>query len=173
MQCGTFSLYLPAAEHAAAVSAYAPPGARFMRKMRLILLVDDEVAIVELAASVLMDHGFRVLTAPGGLEAEALCRTEPSGIDLAIVDMLMPGMDGPATVRALRRLQPDLPFIMITGLHEGAQTEAKFGSEKVAFLDKPFSIEQLLESVEAALARSSPIPGPKPSSRQTPEPFAA
>ncbi len=149
----TFHVYLPAAQNTALAAATAPRHEYFMGKNELILLVDDEAGITEIAASVLTNYDFRVLTANTGMEAVALCTAQQEHIDLALVDMMMPGMDGPATVRALRKLQPDLRVVMITGLHEGEKTNARFGNEPVTFLIKPFSLEQLTDAVKHALAR--------------------
>lgn len=154
----TFNVYLPAARNAGVASAGATPPERLMGKNELILLVDDEVGITEIAASVLSNYDYRVMTANTGMEAIALCTAQREHIDLALVDMMMPELDGPATIRALRKLQPDLRFVMITGLHEGEKTNARFGDEPVTFLIKPFSIEQLTETVKTALA--SPVPAP-------------
>ena len=147
----TFNLYFPAAQTSTQSALEQKPRECRMGNGELILLVDDESAVLEVAACALTGCGYRVLTAESGILAKDLCAAQHSRIDLAVIDMMMPKMDGPATVRALRELQPDLRFIVATGLYEGEKTRARFGNQPVPILPKPFSIDQLRQSVQDAL----------------------
>jgi two-component system cell cycle sensor histidine kinase/response regulator CckA len=74
---------------------------------------------------------------------------EPA-IDLMISDVVMPTMDGPTTARAARESHPDLPILFISGYAE-EQLRQSIDLEKVGFLAKPFSVQQLAEAARAAL----------------------
>lgn len=151
----TFNIYLPAADPSGRAALDQKPRERLLGNNELILLIDDESALVEVAACALTSCGYRVLTAESGVRARDLCAAQDSTIDLAVVDMMMPRLDGPATIRALKELQPDLRFIVATGLNEGDKTRARFDEQPVTILSKPFSLDQLREAVQDALATIS------------------
>ena len=88
-----------------------PPSGRAVR----VLLVDDYPAVREVLARALRLCGLEVWAAAGGAEALALCRRHPGGVDVALIDLLMPGLDGPQTLAALRRLDPALPALFLSG----------------------------------------------------------
>jgi two-component system KDP operon response regulator KdpE len=121
-----------------------------MRK-RLILVVDDEPALVRLIRAELQSEGYAVITAGRG--EEALTRLEDDHPDLVILDLMLPGIDGFETLRRIRQ-QSRLPVIMLTaragdadklkGLHGGADD----------YLTKPFNPEELTARVAAVLRRS-------------------
>src|SRR2546422_6496534 len=110
-----FSVYLPAAEtvqgaEPAQVEA-VPTG-----QGELVLVVDDEATIREITKATLEAHGYRIVTAADGAEALALYAQHRDQIRLVLTDMMMPVMDGPATIRALRNLDPQIPIIAASGL---------------------------------------------------------
>jgi PAS domain S-box-containing protein len=116
-----------------------------------VLVVDDEPTILEVTQRGLVEAGYRVLAAPDGAEAVALFAQDPDAVDLVLTDMMMPVMDGAATVHALRTLRPDLRVIATSGLdasdHEGRT--AAVGVDRV--LAKPFSTATLLHAVRSVL----------------------
>jgi nitrogen-specific signal transduction histidine kinase len=75
-------------------------------KDELILVVDDERAILEITKTTLETHGYRALTASDGTEAVALYAQHKDEVKVVLTDMMMPYMDGPATIRALQKLNP-------------------------------------------------------------------
>jgi two-component system cell cycle sensor histidine kinase/response regulator CckA len=117
----------------------------------VILVIDDEPAIREIAGRILTSHGYRPLTACEGNEALALFEQNRTLVKAVVSDLMMPRMDGPTTIRSLRKLKPGLKTIMITGLgEEGRVAEAKAaGSDLV--LSKPFTAEQLLVALKQLL----------------------
>ena len=118
----------------------------------VVLIVDDEPAIREIASRILAAHGYRPLTACEGKEALALFAQNHDKVKAVVSDLMMPRMDGPATIRALRQLKPDLKTIMITGLGEDARVaEAKAAGSDIV-LSKPFTAEQLLVALKQLLA---------------------
>jgi two-component system OmpR family response regulator len=125
---------------------------RFGSFAPIVLIVDDEPVMRELYREALDGEAFRVLTAANGQEALALAET--SIPELLVTDVGMPRLDGFGLIRALRRLYPDVPVIVITGndgyrgrpLHEVA---AEHGV--VATLIKPFELSDLQAAIRSAV----------------------
>jgi DNA-binding NtrC family response regulator len=115
-----------------------------------ILIVDDEVEILELLELIITDKtGYRVLTSSNSLEVlEILLREKP---DLLITDLRMPEVDGLELLVGALRLDPDLPFIVITAY--GTCEVALEALEKGVFdfITKPFRQEQILLTIEKAM----------------------
>jgi two-component system cell cycle sensor histidine kinase/response regulator CckA len=115
-----------------------------------ILLVEDEATVRAVAERALTRHGYTVLIAENGEAALEILASEPA-IDLMISDVVMPTMDGPTTARAARASHPDLPILFISGYAE-EQLRQSIDLDRVGFLAKPFSVQQLAEAARAALA---------------------
>jgi two-component system cell cycle sensor histidine kinase/response regulator CckA len=114
-----------------------------------VLLVEDEPMVRTVAERALTRHGYTVITASNGEEAlEILSRGEE--LALLISDVVMPGMDGPAMVRQARETRPDLPILFMSGYAE-EQLRKSIDLDKVAFLAKPFSVQELAEAARKAL----------------------
>ncbi len=120
-----------------------------------ILVVDDEPQIVRLVRSYLEEAGFRVVTASDGEQAIYVARHEKP--DLAVLDILMPRMDGLEFTRRIRREQ-DIPIIMLTARAE--ETDRIVGLELGAddYVTKPFSPRELVARVRAVLRRAQAAP---------------
>jgi two-component system cell cycle sensor histidine kinase/response regulator CckA len=157
----TFSIFLPTAEadlskpirgdttkHAAGP---LPRG-----KGESILVVDDEESVRLIMRSTLESFGFRAVGAADGAEAVALFRSAPALFDMAIVDMQMPGLDGGKTILSLRHMRPDLPIVAASGLATSQNREQAAANGVRHFLDKPFSVETLIRTVHAAMAKTAP-----------------
>ena len=131
-----------------------------MGKAISVLLVDDEPDLLDFLAKRLERRGFDVRTAQGGLEAlEFMERFTP---DVVVLDVLMPGMDGMATLRELRRRFPRVEVVMLTG--HGSTESALQGMELGAYdyLLKPVAIGDLVQKIEEASGRRGfPAPGPE------------
>jgi DNA-binding NtrC family response regulator len=121
-----------------------------MRKPK-ILLVDDEERFISTTQKVLRRKGYDVLTAGSG--AEALATLDRNPVDVAIVDVKMPGMDGIATLKEIKRRHPLVEVIMLTGhgTFESAVEGMKSGATD--YLTKPSEIDELLEKVDEAFER--------------------
>jgi two-component system cell cycle sensor histidine kinase/response regulator CckA len=114
-----------------------------------ILLVEDEPMVRTVAERALTRHGYKVLTANNGEEAlEIVDRGDE--IALLISDVVMPLMDGPTMVREARKSRPDLPILFMSGYAE-EQLRKSIDIANVAFLPKPFSVQELAEAVRKAL----------------------
>jgi two-component system cell cycle sensor histidine kinase/response regulator CckA len=115
-----------------------------------ILLVEDEPMVRTVAERALTRHGYKVLTANNGEEALEIIE-QGEEIALLISDVVMPLMDGPTMVREARKTHPELPILFMSGYAE-EQLRKSIDISNVAFLPKPFSVQDLAEAVRNALA---------------------
>jgi CheY-like chemotaxis protein len=117
----------------------------------LILVVDDEAGIRDIAKTTLETFGYRVLTAEDGTEAVAIYASRLGEVQAVLTDMMMPFLDGAATIRALQKLDPQVRIIASTGLSDGMRSEEaeKLGAKLV--LSKPYTAETLLKALAASL----------------------
>lgn len=147
----TFTVYLPADRSADSQDPDSPAIEVRRGNDELILIIDDETTIIDITRETLKSFGYRVMTAKDGAEGLALYAQNESEIAAVITDTSMPVLDGPATVRALRRMAPDLPIIAAAGfLQEGTLDE--YTELKIArILRKPFTTAQLLIAVRTVL----------------------
>ena len=117
-----------------------------------VLLVEDEDVVRSFAVRALTRQGYEVLEASDGQEALDLVAANDGQIDIVVTDVVMPEMDGPTMFRELRKTNPSIKVIFVSGYPNEAFRET-LGSEDVAFLPKPFSLPQLAEKVKQELAR--------------------
>ncbi|MBV9198926.1 MAG: response regulator [Alphaproteobacteria bacterium] len=120
--------------------------------MALILVVDDEFSVAEVLQSVLADSGHEVITAVNGRQAlERLGERRP---DLVLLDFMMPIMDGPALLRAMKRdpAYHDIPAVIMSSLPKRVVAQAAGGLFS-AILRKPFKLAAVIETVETVLNR--------------------
>ncbi len=117
----------------------------------LILVVDDEVAICEIAKTTLETHNYQVLTASDGIEALALYAQHKKKISAVLIDMMMPGMDGSTTILTLQRMNPDVQILAMSGLMLNWTNSQKMSLGIQKFLAKPFTAEALLSNLKSLL----------------------
>ncbi len=156
----TFRVHLPAAENTAlhaGAGAASPAVARGTGE--LVLAVDDEPSIRNMAAAMLSRHGYRVLTAADGAEAIALFAPRSKEIRVVITDLSMPNLDGAALASVVHRLNPLVKIIAMSGLNPALENERPAPPFAHAFLIKPFRPEALLTMVYDLL-RAPPNPPP-------------
>ena len=152
-QGAVFTIYLPihtagAAPKSGTLAPRARPGDLW--GTGTILLVEDEDMVRAIAERALTRQGYTVLTAENGEVALELLETSDRP-DLLISDVVMPVMDGPAMVRQARERYPDLPILFMSGYAE-EQLRKSIDLDNVAFLPKPFSVQQLAEAARDVLA---------------------
>ncbi len=152
-----FKVYLPAQSaepclhETTEVSQVLPRGSG-----ELILIVDDESSIRSITQQTLESFGYRAVTADDGAQAIALFALRRGEIDLVITDMMMPVMDGPALISAVRRLDQKVPIIAASGLNSNSSM-AKVSAAGVGhFLAKPYNTESLLKVIRIVLSGKSP-----------------
>ncbi|HQV69709.1 MAG TPA: response regulator transcription factor [Thermoflexales bacterium] len=122
-----------------------------------ILVADDEQALREFVARNLRARGFAVIEAGNGLEAMAEFNAQK--IDLLIVDLMMPRMDGLEVVRRVRE-KVITPIIVLSALDADRDKLAAFDLGADDYLTKPFSVEELMARVRAVLRRAQVMPPP-------------
>ncbi|AFY47963.1 PAS domain S-box [Nostoc sp. PCC 7524] len=113
----------------------------------LILVVDDEAAIRDITKTSLESHNYRAITASDGIEAIALYAEHQDKISLVLTDMVMPSMDGLTTIRTLKKINPHVKIIAVSGLVTNDKVNAVYKMGIQAFLAKPYTASQLLQTI--------------------------
>ncbi len=117
-----------------------------------ILVVDDEPSIRRIMEQTLVSFGYRVLLAGDGMEALKLYHELGNSIALVITDMMMPGMDGLATIRAMTGINPEVKIIAASGISNQERVAKEAGPSVRCFLTKPCTAETLLTALKHTLA---------------------
>jgi len=117
--------------------------------VRTILVVDDDAAIRNLAALVVESVGHQPLEAINGLEALKMIERHPQ-VDLVLMDVLMPVMNGGEALRAIRATWPLLPVVMISGFDAATISEKLGDATPDGFLQKPFTLDKFTEALAVA-----------------------
>jgi two-component system cell cycle sensor histidine kinase/response regulator CckA len=117
----------------------------------VVLLVEDEDAVRMGGMRALTSRGYTVHEASSGVEALEVFHELDGKIDIVVSDVVMPEMDGPTLLRELRKLQPDIKFIFVSGYAEDAFAKNLPADAHFGFLPKPFSLKQLASTVKDVL----------------------
>ncbi len=152
----TFTVHLPLAVEAAVAPAPGPT-TRPETRQPTILLVEDEPGIRRLAQKCLEHLGYRVVTAPDGVQALQRWDEEHGHVDLLLTDIVMPmGLSGVELAQRVRHLAPALPVVVMSGYAADVVREGGAIGPDYEFLGKPFTVGQLDAAVRKALAASAP-----------------
>jgi PAS domain S-box-containing protein len=151
-----FDVYLPAKPEVATSAGSAPDLALPKGNGELILVVDDEIFARQIAKKALEAYGYRVMLAASGAEAIKHFADRCNDIALVLTDMMMPAMDGPATIEVLRRFKPDVRIIGASGLALPGSNPQWSHLGLKHFLPKPFTAETLLKTVRQILEETLP-----------------
>jgi CheY-like chemotaxis protein len=112
-----------------------------------ILLVDDEAMIIEVGRAMLEKLGYRVIACDNGHDAVETIRSKGSRIDLVLLDMIMPGMDGGKTFDRIRELQPSMPVMLSSGYAINGRATQIMRRGCNGFIQKPFNLSKLSEKI--------------------------
>ncbi len=147
-----FKIFLPRWTGATKQSDARKPDRKIIGGTETILLAEDEAAVRNLAAKILVQHGYRVLEAGSGVEALAVWKKHEAEINMLVTDIVMPeGVSGRDLAHRLRIERPRLPVVFTSGYDpDKAGLEAELGDE-VIFLPKPYSPQKLLAMVRQSL----------------------
>jgi DNA-binding response OmpR family regulator len=118
----------------------------------LILLIEDETKIVRFLERGLGAHGHQLLSADNGEDGVRLATTEP--VDLVLLDIMLPGLDGHQTLAKIRAKRPDLPVLMLTARDALQDKITAFDAGADDYLTKPFALEELLARIRALIRRA-------------------
>jgi two-component system, cell cycle sensor histidine kinase and response regulator CckA len=147
----TFHVFLPVASGSGTEVAAVKPRV-LASGLAHVLVVDDEAVVLRLMATALRERGYRVTACGTGAEALAAFGETWREIGLVVLDMVMPGMNGVATLAALRRINPDVRVLLTSGFAPAGHADEVDRAGVCGFLPKPFAVDELAAQVGHALA---------------------
>jgi CheY-like chemotaxis protein len=150
----TFKLYFPRVEEAPDAVVKTGQTGESLQGNETILVVEDDGLVREMACKILIRNSYHVLEAADGREALAVCREYGEKIHLLLTDVIMPEMSGPKLVDRLNTLHPGMKVIYMSGHTEDARLKHGISEGDVEFIQKPFSINELLKKVREVLVSS-------------------
>ncbi len=150
-----FTVYLPRVTEPSPAIAQDREEAKSTPPPDTILVVEDELSIRKLVVTILQDQGYHVMEAADGQEALQCLQRVKGKCPLVIADVIMPRMNTPALVHAVRALQPDAQILYMSG-YAGDTLQANGLAETMPFLQKPFLPTTLIEKVQELLLRNAP-----------------
>jgi two-component system cell cycle sensor histidine kinase/response regulator CckA len=128
-----------------------PAAAKLIRGEGHILLVDDESMILDIGRALLETLGYQVTVANGGEQAVEVIDKKRTKIDLIILDMIMPGLDGGKTYDRIRSLDKEIKVILSSGYSLDGQAQEILQRGCSGFIQKPFTISELAVTVRKIL----------------------
>jgi CheY-like chemotaxis protein len=162
----TFTILLP---HADAPLDIARPPTTVQRPQRpaeTVLVVEDDKIVRDLVCAVLLNQGYDLLCASNGAEGLRLAREHPRRLDLLLTDIIMPQMNGPEVAEALRREQPQVKVLYVSGYTDDVLNDHAAVTAELRFLEKPFTPESLCRKIREVLDEPAPAhAGPAPLAR--------
>jgi PAS domain S-box-containing protein len=150
----TFKILFPALTDGEDATRFPEPSSLAdWRGQGTILLVDDEESLIALGARMLEHLGFTVVTATDGLQAVDLFRKRGKEIDLVLMDLTMPHMDGAEAFGELRRLNPDVRVVLASGYSHEDVASRFAGKGLDGVLQKPYSLAKLREALAGLMPK--------------------
>jgi signal transduction histidine kinase/CheY-like chemotaxis protein len=119
-----------------------------------ILVVDDEEIIAEMATDMLESIGFKVFSATNGYDGLEMYKLNHGSIDIVLLDLLMPGMDGISCFRHLKTIDNNVKVIISSGIGEHSQKEDLFKMGISGYLEKPYSLKKISKELENLLLKN-------------------
>lgn len=123
----------------------------------LVLVVDDDAMVRRTTTATLAELGYNVVEAPGGSTAVEIVRARPDRFSVVLLDLVMPGMTGSETFRALTAIRPDLPVVVCTGYAADSHIDTDVKRRIAGLIQKPFTAERLARALEAAGAKPTRV----------------
>jgi len=146
----TFHLFLPLSDRKSEEAPHTAPEA-ILKGRGTILLVDDEEGILEIGRAMIEDLGYQAMTARSGEEAIDLYTAHKDGIDLVLLDMIMPGMNGGKVYDRLKSINPGINVLLISGYSIEGEAKKILARGCNGFIQKPFKIEALSRKIRDIL----------------------
>jgi PAS domain S-box-containing protein len=145
----TFTVYLPASDKE--LVSKEQVATDIVRGEGTILLVDDEEVIIDVGSEILEVLGYKVSVARSGREAIEIYRERQGKIDMVILDMIMPEMDGGETFNVLKSIDPGVKVILSSGYSADARSTKMMEQGCYGFIQKPYSVNTLSQKVREVL----------------------
>ncbi|MFH0998712.1 MAG: PAS domain S-box protein [Pseudomonadota bacterium] len=145
----TFSIYLPVSNKEACQEVSIE--GQLIKGSATILLVDDEALIIDVGLAMLERLGYHVMVSRGGQEAVKVISDMGNEIDLVILDMIMPGMDGGTTFDRIREIQPMMPVLLSSGYAIDGHADEIMRRGCNGFIQKPYNISELSQKIRKVL----------------------
>jgi CheY-like chemotaxis protein len=145
-----FNIFLPAISKGEETKCL-PIYSRAIRSGIRVLLVDDEEMIREITSQMLQDRGCQVVTYPDGQSAIDYYRSNHQAVDVVILDMIMPKMNGLETFRQMKTIDPCIRALLSSGYSLDDQAQELFKGGVIGYLQKPYRLAELLEQISKAL----------------------
>ncbi len=152
----TFTIYLPQSDREPI--RQEPVKQEIVQGAGTILLVDDEEMIIEVGQAMIKKIGYDVNVARGGQQAIEVLETENPSIDLVILDLVMPDMDGESTYDRICEIAPSTPVILSSGYSMEGQAQRVMQKGCNGFIQKPFSISELSQMINNVLGGGASLP---------------
>jgi two-component system cell cycle sensor histidine kinase/response regulator CckA len=144
-----FSLFLPATKKEITPASQSP--LEIPVGTETILIVDDEEMILDVTKEILEKTGYKVLTAQSGREAVDLYEKNPVGINMVILDIVMPEMGGEATFNRLQQINPDVKVLLASGYSVEGEASRMIARGCRGFVQKPFLLQELSKKIREVL----------------------
>lgn len=125
------------------------------RAQRTVLVIEDEEASRNLLVRFLTEAGYDVLAAAHGRAGLELFRRAPDAIDLLVLDIIMPHMDGDEVLRQCRETRPDVPAVVASGCAAEVLAERLADLEVVEVFSKPYRLKHLVSRIDEILSAAS------------------
>jgi len=145
----TFNIYLPASQKE--IKAEKRISDDIVRGSGTVLMVDDEKMVIDVGSEILMNLGYKVLTAACGREAISIYKNKMDSIDIVVLDMIMPDMSGRETYEAMKALNKDIKVLLSSGYSINGQAEKLIKLGCNGFIQKPFNVKQLSLKIKEIL----------------------
>ena len=145
----TFTVYLPASKKKVVEERMKTP--ELLKGTETVLLVDDEKMVLDVATPMIEKMGYRVMPALGGWEAVRMYQDESERIDIVILDMIMPDMNGEEAYSRLREINPKVRVLLSSGYSMNGQAQGILEKGCDGFIQKPFSMIALSQKLRAIL----------------------
>ena len=151
-----FEVFLPMSTRQMDVPVPESPAASLAQGQGTILVVDDEPQVREIITRILTGCGYTVITASDGTDALERYGTG-AGIDLVILDMVMPGMGGRECLKRMREANPGARILIVTGYTSDGSSRELLGAGAAGIVEKPLHVSGFAETVRAAMGDGGPV----------------
>ena len=145
----TINIYIPVSK--IKKELYSAKKVEFVKGKETILLIDDEKLVRAVGKDILIDLGYKVHLASSGKQGIKLLKKYINTIQLVILDMIMPEMDGEAVYKELKKIKADLKIIIASGYSQNGTAEKIVRKENTIFIQKPFQMKELSEALRKVL----------------------